>query len=377
MQRDTIVYFGIIQYEYNNAMCQHVKGIEKLIESSGYKALTIGVSPNVKRKTFTQYNKNSYVINEPQNILDHISECLSAKDIKRIIMEIGIDTIHSFIMADFRYLPMKQMWKFCEKNGIQFAVNVMDCFMSEKNIFSIIKKIDCDIRMKFFYPKIDRRIYICSAYNSLIGKGKYTSVIPGVTWRRKIDRNKNKQDERIQLVFLGRPGLKCEKEKIDWIIKAIAENGLSDKFRLLLAGFDEKEFIRNNKQLTKWLSESTVFCGRISHDQCINMLMNADFSLIIRPNSVLSQYGFSTKIGEAFSCGTPVLVTDTSDNSIYIENGKNGFICEANYEAVRTMIKHVAKLNSDDISAMKKNIIKNNPLDYTRYIHSFMKVIRS
>ena len=72
-----------------------------------------------------------------------------------------------------------------------------------------------------------------------------------------------------------------------------------------------------------------------------------------------------------------MLVTDTSDNSIYIENGKNGFICEANYEAVRTMIKHVAKLNSDDISAMKKNIIKNNPLDYTRYIHSFMKVIRS
>lgn len=375
MQRDTIVYFGIIQYEYNNAMCQHVKGIEKLIENSGYKALAIGVSPNVKRKTFKQYNKKSYMINEPQNTLERIIECLSAKDIKRIIMEIGIDRIHTFIMADFRYLPMKQMRRYCEKNGIQFAVNIMDCFMSEKNIFSIIKKIDCDIRMKFFYPKIDRRIYICSAYNSLIGKGKYTSVIPGVTWCREVDRKENKQGERIQLVFLGRPGLNCEKEKIDWIIRAIAENGLSERFRLLLAGFDEKEFIRNNKQLTVWLSESIVFCGRISHDQCIELLMESDFSLVIRPNTVLSQYGFSTKIGEAFSCGTPVLATDTSDNRIYIENGKNGFVCEASYDAVSTMIKQVAKLNNADISAMKRNIIRNNPLDYKRYIHSFMKVI--
>ncbi len=76
MLRDTILYFGIIQYEYN-AMCQHVVGIEKIVHALGHYAITIGVSPNVKCGAYRKNDEDRYVIDYPQCIKKYIRECFS------------------------------------------------------------------------------------------------------------------------------------------------------------------------------------------------------------------------------------------------------------------------------------------------------------
>lgn len=374
MRRDTIVYFGIIQFEYNNAMCQHARGIKKMIDEIGYKSVLIGVSSNVKRGTYKKIDNNIYIINDPQNLKERLIECILSNELKKIIEEIGVQCIKTFIMADFRFIPMKSIKKFCEKKGILFAVDIMDRFVSERNIVSKIKKIDCDLRLKYLYPKVERRIYICRYYNELLGEGNHTSVIPGVTGNREIKQRVYK-DNIIRLVFLGSPGRKCEKEKIDWIIRGIDELNLSDKIELSLAGFEKNDFIHANYNLTQYLHNNIIFYGRITQNECFALLEKSDFSLVIRPDTTLSKYGFSTKIGEAFSCAVPVLATDTSDNKIYIKDGRNGFVCGCNYENVKDMLLRISCLSRDEINIIKNNCRTNNPLHYSYFILQFMKVV--
>ena len=373
MQRDTIVYFGIIQYDYNNAMCQHAAGIEKLITAIGFKPVVIGVSPNIKRGSHKRISKNVFVINEPQSIKERLVECISASEIKDVLREIGCDRIKTFIMADFRYFPMKQMEAFCRSNHINYAVDIMDFFVDNGSIVSKIKKIDCDIRIKHFYPKIERRIYICSSYLQLLGEGFHTAIIPGVTWEN--GNLNNRTSSKIRLSFLGQPGAKCEKEKIDWVIKGIFELGLSDKYDVWLAGFKKEELEDNNPELVPFISECIHFCGRLSKEECSDLLNNSDFSLVIRPDTTLSRYGFSTKIGEALSHGVPILATDTSDNKQYIKDGYNGFVCGCSYKEVKQLLLKVSKLTDKDISEMKNNCMANNPLQYTNYVKQFSKVV--
>lgn len=373
MHKNTIVYFGIIQYEYNNAMCQHAEGIKTLIKASGFQAVTIGVSSSVRRGNIKKIDDTTYVVNDPQGMFERARECVSSRDIMNVLQNIGLKRIKTFIMADFRYFPMKVMANFCKKQGIHFAVDIMDRFVSGNGFFSKIKKLDSELRMKYLYPKVARRIYICRAYNELLGEGEHTSVIPGVTWTNYLP-EENSEDI-IHLVFLGQPGLRCEKEKIDWVIRAIYEKKLVNKFKIHLAGFDKQVFLDYNPELNSFITDNIIFWGHIHHDACLDLLKSADFSLVIRPDTMLSKYGFSTKIGEAFSCGIPILTTDTSDNSVYVRNGSNGYVCECTYEAVVEMLEIVACLTPFERYAMKKNVYSENPLNYRKYLDAFSKVV--
>ena len=370
MIKDKIVYFGVIQYESNNAMCRHTKGITKLIEANGYRPITIGVSTHVRSRSYKKISSDLYVINDPRRIGDRIIQCFSSCEIIEIFNDIGVQTIKAFIMADFRFFPMKKMKKYCDKNGIYFIVNIMDKFQAYKDLISIIKQIDSNLRMRFFYPNIERKIYICSTYYQELGKGKHVDVIPGVTW--EYSKKPHKNNEKIEMVFLGQPGKRCEKEKLDWIIKAVY--GI-ETIHLTLAGFDKNEFMKYNRELEKYISENVTFLNRITNEECLELLKKSDFSLVIRPNSVLSQHGFSTKIGEAFSCRTLVIATRTSDNDKYIINGENGFICECNYNSFKQTIDIIKDLSKDDIIAMRNRAEVFQVLDYNKFSSKFKKVV--
>lgn len=374
--RNTIVYFGIIQYDKHNAMCQHVTGLKSIAESLNYSFYTIGVSSVITRGSYKEEKNNIFLINDPQNIYDRICECMSASDIETVLNVIGLSRIKAFIMADFRCFPTIQLNKFCKKHGIHFIANIMDRFEAGKSLESKIKWIDSEFRIKKVYPAIKRRIYICSSYNYLIGTNETTAVIPGVITRRIPPSTKSIEENNIKkIVFLGNPGNYCEKEKIDWVLKALYELNCEETVQLVLAGFDKKAFLSFNHDLIKYITSSVRFMGKITHSDCIKLLSSSDFSLIIRPDTILSNYGFSTKIGEAFSCGVPVICTDTSDNSIYVKKGINGFICGCSYLEVKDTLRYALSLSKKDIQLLKNNILTSSILLYQNYIEDFKKVI--
>lgn len=383
MSRNIIIYFGIIQFAKENAMCQRANGIKKLIQTSGYTPIIIGVDASVERGKYIEIGDNTFAIHEPTSFKEWIEYSLSAEDIINVINRIGKERIKSFVMADYRFIPMNEVKKYCEKNKINYCIDVMDWFQAGDTLNSKIKRIDNNLRMKKFYPKVQRRIYICSSYYKTLGKTSHTSVIPGIVslsekQKGSISQFKDeykKESNKIVLSFAGNPGIKCEKEKINWVIRALARNELKNKFIFYIAGVDKNTFLSNNPELSSYISNDIKFLGRISHQKCLNLIAISDFSLVIRPSNQLSNYGFSTKIAESFECGTPVLSTNTSDNKKYIMNGLNGFVCDANYASLVKCLENVASYNRDYLDKLRQNCKMNNTLRYKKFVDQFRNVV--
>ena len=134
-----------------------------------------------------------------------------------------------------------------------------------------------------------------------------------------------------------------------------------------------------NGYLQEYRTDRIHFLGRIPHEECVDRLQKSDFSLVIRQVNKLTTYGFSSKVCEAFANGIPVIATDTSDNSRYIQNGVNGFVCAPSYQALKMLLQQVENMSRADVNDMKHNLINHNPLsmqEYGRQLQVFIDELR-
>jgi len=78
--------------------------------------------------------------------------------------------------------------------------------------------------------------------------------------------------------------------------------------------------------------------------------------ILPRPRSLQTLYGFSTKLAEYLASSVPVLASRISDNDLYIEDGKNGFLYETgNTELLRAKIEEIAGLSNDKMTAIGRS----------------------
>ncbi|MBQ8632500.1 MAG: glycosyltransferase [Lachnospiraceae bacterium] len=380
--RNIVVYFGIMFLPDKNALCQRAKSILKSAKELGYETVAIGVSDEVEVGTYRKQilgKEIYYEVCYPTNIYEWINHLTSSKEIIEIIREIGCEKVKSFIVADYRFIPTVQMNEFCKKEGINFVADIMDWFIPGNDIISLIKQIDTALRIHLIYPKIERKICICTNFAKKYKSTKYMQIIPGT-----VDINDSKwpvsscrlEENFVNLIFAGQPGKKCKKEKIDWVIRAMYNVDTNRKLNLYLLGVEEGIFKKENPKLCKYIEKINIhFIGKVDHLKCIEMISNADFSLVVRAKNRLSEYGFSTKISEAFACGTAVLATDTSDVKLYVKNTINGFVCNSSYVGVECMIKQILKLSREEIRSMNEKVRENNKLIFSEYTELLRKVL--
>lgn len=86
--------------------------------------------------------------------------------------------------------------------------------------------------------------------------------------------------------------------------------------KLLLNDIPEKFGIKDN----------VFYHGFIDQKNIINEMRKYHLLILPRPLNMQTHFGFSTKLSEYMVSGVPVLVTDVSDNGLYIKDGYNGFI---------------------------------------------------
>ena len=104
---------------------------------------------------------------------------------------------------------------------------------------------------------------------------------------------------------------------------------------------------------SKYVNQITNY-GRVPQDKIADMYVNCDYGIFFRPNQRSSHAGFSTKLGEGMSTGTPFIVNDTSDISLYIHNGENGFIVN-DVKEIATVLDEILIMNTAQREAIREN----------------------
>ncbi len=77
------------------------------------------------------------------------------------------------------------------------------------------------------------------------------------------------------------------------------------------------------------LTGCVSYHGVIANDQLLHEMQKFHLLILPRPWSLQTDHGFSTKLSEYMVSGIPTLVTNVSDNALFIKDGVNGYIVPA------------------------------------------------
>jgi glycosyltransferase involved in cell wall biosynthesis len=185
-----------------------------------------------------------------------------------------------------------------------------------------------------------------------VNEEKIATIPIGIDLRRisEIAAKKGKN----KIVYVGRL---LSHKNVDALLKAVKK--CDKKIRISVVGDGpEKERL---ERLAEELNIDAKFSEFERHDDVIKEIKSS--SVFVLPSS---REGFGIVAIEANACGVPVITVDEKDNAAkeLIINGKNGFVCKLDEEALAKKIGFL--LNNDYYKKMEKNCIeesKNYDLD--------------
>ena len=161
----------------------------------------------------------------------------------------------------------------------------------------------------------------------------------------------------VRFAYAGVPG---RKDLLDVMVAGFARvhaERRDDGFRLDVAGISEGDLLAmpavrdaGIETLPSWLEVH----GRLGRDEVTQLVREADFVPLIRPDARYANAGFPTKVVESLTLGTPVLGNLTSDLGRYLINGQNAVLCEdASVRAFADAAAKAVRMTVDERSVMR------------------------
>jgi glycosyltransferase involved in cell wall biosynthesis len=97
-------------------------------------------------------------------------------------------------------------------------------------------------------------------------------------------------------------------------------------------------------------------------------LGKADFTLLLRDQNRETRAGFPSKVGESITSGTPVIISDVGDHSLYIRSNINGFLIHSDNESLAMdELKEILNLDRATIEQIKTNCNQDEQFVYETY----------
>lgn len=122
--------------------------------------------------------------------------------------------------------------------------------------------------------------------------------------------------------------------------------------------------------------------GKVPQEQINRLYREHDFGIFFRPQQTSSYAGFSTKLGEGMSAGTPFLINITGDIPLYIQDKYNGLLVKKDtVDEVKETLEYALKMSKEEKSRMRLNARNTaeqdfNALTYTEDIHKMLESIQ-
>lgn len=341
-----ILYIGGFQLPDKNAAAQRVVGIAKALRDLGHDVFFINNIKYVKHPIWKTYfgfdcyecGKNSVEYNFGISI------------VKKIAIDIQIDAI---IAYNYPSIALSRIVNFCKKQKIKSYADVTEWYdVKGYSIKSIVKRQDVRFRMKKVHPEMNGIIAISKyLYDYYKTKTNTVKIPPLVDLQDAKWNIKKLKNDVPTFVYAGSPS--AQKERLDIIINTIEEVKKEQPAKLKVIGITKEQF--EKMYFTIYKGNSTEFYGRIPHDEAIREVSSADWSIIIRENSLSNKAGFPTKFVESISCGTPIIA--------------NAFSNIAEYSDSNIIIKSNTDLKNAVLSAMrKKPVVKITTFYYKEYL---------
>ena len=367
------------------AVRQHA--FAKILKQLGYDVLVIGYGKNFDNK-ICKYDGVNFISCRPnqENI------------ISRIICRVKFGT------KVYRYI--KQHYNFLD---VLMVVDIMP--QSFKKIEKLKRIYNCVLihdSVEWYSPEEFKNgkfnlAYIRKDYTNKKAINNLWNVIAISSFLEEYFKQRNNNVKRIPVIMDIKkitPRLKCIENSEKFIFVYAGGPGQKDYLKEIIEGFsflslEQRKIVEvniigvNEDQLVKScdvsidLINSIKDClkiyGRISRDETLELVKRADYSLLIRDESLrYSKAGFPTKIVESLACGTPPLCNLTSDLGLYLKNEENSIIALGHtskdvYKAIIHAIS-ITDINKRNFMRESARKLAEDSFHYSRYVSSLKEI---
>lgn len=244
------------------------------------------------------------------------------------------------------------------------------------------RKIRRDYLFRFGYKRVQGIIVISELLQKHFSHANIRTIkIPTILNCSQLPFSYETNNEKIKIVYTGNPGK--SKEFILPILEALVDDEVfQKKIEFHIYGPSLSTILTNiegKMALIERLKNTVMIHGYVPQDQIPQMLTLFDFQIFIRPQRRSSNAGFPTKLAESFAAGVPVITNDTGDISLYLSDGKSGYIlANNNKEAVKEVFYKILRMDQTEKIAMRKEARERAKLyfDYNNYseqINAFLE----
>ncbi|NLA50073.1 MAG: glycosyltransferase family 4 protein [Bacteroidales bacterium] len=184
----------------------------------------------------------------------------------------------------------------------------------------------------------------------------------------------------FKLCFAGY--IKMDKEGFDLLFEVLFKLNQTSTVDLFLYGIlEEKDKAKLGILTARYgLTGNIHYLGNLEPDKLKDEFVKYHLLILPRPVNKRTRYGFSTKLSEYLVSGLPVLVTDVSDNALYIKDGFNGFIIPpGSVEVMTNKLKEIMRHYNNQAHIIVENSYKlvREELDYNLFSQKYIDFLFS
>ena len=384
----TIFYIGNFKSSKVDAQFQLVMGNSHVLRNLGYKVVLIGNDNNESSHEDILMSKKEihgfdvYNVSFNKSISDIFKMWFIHNDIKKVISEYNKpEFIISYGSIGFAH-QLHLLAIFCKMNKIPFLINSVELPSQEHGtkFERIIKKLDFSYIYWIIKNKADGIIaissYICEYFSKFNDCPKV--IIPPLKEYRH-DTIDIAESEYLKIVYIGYPfptdGRTVDeisyKDRLDIFVDALLKiQNQVPEFQFEIYGPTKEEYTRVVKRHQTVLESNgnIIFNGHVNNKLAVSILKSADFSVVFRKRDRMSMAGFSSKLVESITNGTPVILTDTSDYKEYLEDGKHAFFVDENLgEKLYSELISILNMSRNKLLQIRKNCLELDKFNYRMY----------
>jgi glycosyltransferase involved in cell wall biosynthesis len=376
------LYIGGFELPDKNAAAHRVIANGKILNDLGIEVVYMGISQIVSIREDIEATKSrqtygfDYKIKYPSTKPEWLNYLIC---IHNIIKVIEIEKINILIAYNYPSIALYRLMIYCRSKKIKIIADCTEWYMPREEIFvfRIIKGLDSALRMRIIQPKLDGLIVISKfLYSYYTNKNKNIILLPplvDLTDSKWKGNNLNVKNNKIRkFIYAGSPGLKT-KDHLGMIISIFSQvsKNTDVDFRLDIFGLTKDIYnkIWGDVSIPIKLETKIIFHGRVSNNIILRKLKEADFSIFLREDNLVTRAGFPTKFVESIASGVPVITNRSSDLEKYLQIGKNGFFLdvESDKDSVN-QLTNILMLDNEAILSMKNFCLSYKEFSYTNFI---------
>lgn len=399
IKKKCIAYIGEFDLRNQNVQSHLVLNNGKVFELLGYEMAYVGV--NRKYSKYDEVEKlpcflevNNYL--ELPNTLNMKGILLYKKTcdmviayLEKIFKENKLEYVITYQSPTFSGI-LKKIAVWCKKNNVKYIVNCADLpiFGLQSFIKKSVMKWNWNEIYKINKKYADGFIVVSSYIEKFYKTSKSkTIIVPPLFDYEKIEKCNYKKTKEATFIYAGQPFVKITheadpsgmKDRLDKIIDLfILASKKNINYKFIIVGLSKEEYLTCVPRQKKYLEyeDKILFIGKISHEETLRMVAQSDYSINFRDKNLMTEAGFSTKVVESISLGTPVVINEISDTFNYLKENYTGYKLGEDINDNLKKISTLCNIPLDERIKNKKNCFEERVFDYHKYkddIDKFLK----